>query len=578
MTFLPRSASVLSLCFLLWAPSRAQVSPPSHGVKIDFNEHLKLRNGVELSADVYRPDAQGQFPVVVARTPYNKSTATGTLTLGRYLATRGYVYVAMDVQGRGDSDGSFVPYRNEGLEGYDSIEWCAKQPWSNGNVGTIGGSYLGYNQWIAALQHPPHLKAMVVLTTPPDPFVEGPTGLQSPTYISWYHLLLGHTLHNDAAVDWEKLYLTLPLSQMDEAGGFHAPYWQDILNHPGINAWWEPLIYQNKYDQVNLPILHISGWYDDEQAGAVMNYIGMTTKGPQDARKKQKLLMGPWPHAVNSSHKLGVVEFGPQGQIDLNAYEVRWLDQWLKGVDTGIASEPPVRIFLMGRNEWKDYPEWPLPGTELVKYYLGSKGRANSLYGDGTLDSQPSAGGPDRYSYDPKNPTPFIMGATFAQLGGPDDYRPVEIRDDVLVYTAKAFDQPQLVCGPIRAHLSASSSAVDTDFTAKLLDVWPDGFAQRLYDGLVRARYREGGDKVAFMEPGKIYGFDIDLWNTCQEFGKGHQIRVEISSSAFPKYDRNQNTGEPLGKTANIKVADQTIYHDAVHLSYITLPLVRENR
>jgi putative CocE/NonD family hydrolase len=486
----------------------------------------------------------------------------------------------MDVRGRGDSDGVFVPYRNEGVDGFDSIEWCAKQSWSNGSVGTIGSSYLGYDQWLAALQHAPHLTTMIVLVTPPDPFVESPTGLQSPSYLSWYHLLLGHTLHNAAAVDWNALYLHLPLSTMDEAGGFHAPYWQDILNHPGVDSWWEPLIYQNQFDRVNLPILHISGWYDDEQAGAVMNYVGMTQKGATlEARKNQKLLMGPWPHAVNSTRKLGAVDFGATALIDLDAYELRWFDRWLKGTDDGIMRESPVRIFLMGRNEWQDQPDWPIPGTQFVKYYLGSNGRANSLFGDGKLSLQPSpavrASAPaDHFTYNPLDPVPFIMESTYAQLGGPDDYRPVERRDDVLVYTTDFLEAARVICGPVQAHLSVASTALDTDFMVKLIDVWPNGFAQRLTDGMVRARYRDGGDKPSLIEPGKIYGVDVDAWNTCQEFSKGHRLRVEVASSAFPKYDRNQNTGEALGKTANTKVAEQTIYHDPQHPSYVTLPVV----
>ncbi len=551
--------------------------PAEYEVKIEFNERVSLRDGVELSADIYRPAAVGQFPVILTRTPYNKSTERGNhLGVGKYFASRGYVYVAMDVRGRGDSDGAFVPYRNEGADGFDSIEWCAKQPWSSGKIGTIGSSYLGYDQWLAALQQPPHLTTMIVLVTPPDPFVESPTGLQSPSYLSWYHLLLGHTLHNAAAVDWNALYLHLPLSTMDEAGGFHAPYWQDILNHPGINSWWEPLIYQNKFDRVKLPILHVSGWYDDEQAGAVMNYIGMTQKSATaEARKSQKLLMGPWPHAVNSTRKLGAVDFGPAALIDLDGYELRWFDHWLKAAENGIMAEAPVRIFVMGRNEWQDQADWSIRGTQFVKYYLSSNGRANSLFGDGTLSAQAAASVvPDRFPYNPLDPVPFIMESTYAQLGGPDDYRPVERRDDVLVYTSESLEAARVICGPVRAHLSASSSAVDTDFMVKLIDVWPSGFAQRLTDGMVRARYRDGGDKSSWIEPGKIYGFDVDAWNTCQEFGKGHKIRVEVASSAFPKYDRNQNTGEALGKSANTKVAEQTIYHDAQHPSYVILPIV----
>jgi putative CocE/NonD family hydrolase len=546
-------------------------------VKIEFNQRLAMRDGVELSVDIYRPDVPDKFPVILTRTPYNKSAERGNhLGLGRYFASHGYVYVAMDVRGRGDSDGTFVPYRNEGPDGFDSIEWCAKQLWSNGKVGTIGASYLGYDQWLAALQQPPHLTTMIVLVTPPDPFVESPTGLQSPTYLSWYHLLLGHTLHAAAAVDWNALYLHLPLATMDKAGGFSAPYWQDILDHPGINSWWGPLIYQNKFDRVILPILHISGWYDDEQAGAVMNYIGMTRNGAtEEIRKSQKLVMGPWPHAVNSARRLGAIDFGSTAQIDLEGYELRWFDHWLKGEENTIMNESQVQIFLMGRNEWQEQPDWPIPETQYVRYYLGSKGRANSLFGDGSLGPQlSSVAATDHYKYDPADPVPFIMESTYAQFGGPDDYRAVERRDDVLVYKSAAFDSPQVICGPIRAHISASSTAVDTDFMVKLLDVWPNGFAQRLTDGMVRARYRAGGDKPSLIEPGKVYGFDVDLWNTCQEFGQGHRVRLEVASSAFPKYDRNQNTGEPLGKTANMKAAEQTIHHDAENPSYVILPIV----
>jgi uncharacterized protein len=308
----------------------------------------------------------------------------------------------------------------------------------------------------------------------------------------------------------------------------------------------------------------------------VMNYIGMTQKSATaEARKSQKLLMGPWPHAVNSTRKLGAVDFGPTALIDLDGYELRWFDHWLKAAENGIMAEAPVRIFVMGRNEWQDQADWPIRGTQFVKYYLSSNGRANSLFGDGTLSVQAAASvAPDHFPYNPLDPVPFIMESTYAQLGGPDDYRPVERRDDVLVYTSESLEAARVICGPVRAHLSASSSAVDTDFMVKLIDVWPSGFAQRLTDGMVRARYRDGGDKSSWIEPGKIYGFDVDAWNTCQEFGKGHKIRVEVTSSAFPKYDRNQNTGEALGKTANTKVAEQTIYHDEQHPSYVILPLV----
>jgi len=567
---------LIVLCVSAWG---ADVSAPTYSVKIEFSTRLKMRDGVELSVDIYRPDSDGRFPVILSRTPYNKSTPRGGhLELGRYFAARGYVYVAMDVRGRGDSDGKFTPYRNEGLDGYDSIEWCAQQLWSTGKVGTIGASYLGYDQWIAALEQPPHLTTMIVMTTPPDPFVESPTGLQSPTYMSWHLLTSGHVLHNLAAVDWPTVYEHLPIYTMDKAAGIDSPYWRQVVDHHGIDQWWDPLIYQNKYERVRVPIMHISGWYDDEQAGATMNYIGMTTKATSpELRRNQKLLMGPWPHAVNSTTHLGDIEFGPTAVIDLNLYELRWFDHWLKGIDTDIMQEPPVRIFVMGENKWHDEKEWPIARTKYVDYYLHSKGHANSLYGDGTLSPTPGADEPaDRYTYNPAMPVPFLMEPTYAQLGGPDDYRPVERRDDVLVFTSEPFDKSTTVCGPLRLKLSAASSATDTDFTGKVLDVWPEGFAQRLYDGLVRARYREGGNHASLITPGQVYTYDIDLWNTCQQLGKGHRIRLEVSSSAFPKYDRNQNTGEELGKTANIKSAEQTIYHDSKHPSFVRIPIVPE--
>ncbi len=290
----------ISLCCYpnLFAQAGTPGSKAEFQVRIDFNQRVKMSDGVELSADVYRPEAEGRFPVILVRTPYNKGSEFKNqvyLTEGRYFAARGYVYVAMDVRGRGDSDGKFTPQRNEGKDGYESIEWCAQQPWSTGKTGTLGASYLGYDQWLAAVHQPPHLTTMIVHTTPPDPFVENPTGLQSPAYLSLYHFTTGHVLQNLAAVDWNKTYLHLPIYTMDEAAGLRIQYWKDIIDHAGPNSWWDPLMYQSKFNLVNVPVMNVSGWYDDEQAGATMNYIGMTTEGPQALRQSQKLLMGPWP-------------------------------------------------------------------------------------------------------------------------------------------------------------------------------------------------------------------------------------------------------------------------------------------
>jgi hypothetical protein len=326
---------------------------------------------------------------------------------------------------------------------------------------------------------------------------------------------------------------------------------------------------------VQVPVLHISGWYDDEQIGTPLNYVGVSTKGAPDARKAQRLLMGPWPHALNSGTKLGEVEFGPTAKIDINAVWLRFFDRWLKGLDNGLDREPPVRIFVMGENVWRDEAEWPLARARYTKYYLHGQGRSNSLNGDGALStSEPKSEKPDIYTHDPAKPVPFLTDPTFAQLGGPDDYRSVERRDDVLVYTTEPLSQDTEVCGPVKARLWASTSGRDADFMAKLLDVWPDGFAQRLSDGMVRARFREGMDRPAPVDPGRVYPLDVDVWNTCQLLRAGHRIRLEIASSAFPKFDRNPSTGEPLGKTTRLERSEQKILHDREHPSHVVLPIV----
>ncbi len=553
-------------------------SKPVHEVRIEFDRRIPMRDGVTLSADVYRPDADGRFPVILTRTPYLKTPRDKTsLDRLRYFATRGYAVVVADVRGRGDSGGAFAPYRDEGRDGHDAIEWCAGQPWSTGKVGTLGGSYTGKNQWLAALEQPPHLAAMVAMVTPSDPFVEFPTGVPIPMDIGWHHMTSGHVIQSMDAVNWNTLYHHLPLLTMDETLGQPLPYWREMFQHARLDDWWEPQRYQNKFDRVRVPVLHISGWYDDEQIGTPLNFAGMVAHGAtEEVRRSQKLLMGPWPHGVLAQPtKLGEVNFGPSARIDLPGHLLRWYDHWLKGIDTGLMNEPPVRIFVMGANQWRDEHEWPLSRAKRVKYFLHGRGRANSFYGDGSLSTaEPSDEPQDRYTNDPARPVPFITDPTFAQIGGPDDYRPVERRDDVLVYSTEPMSEDTEVTGPVRVRLYAASSAPDTDFTAKLLDVWPDGFAQRLCDGMVRARFRDGMDRPSPIEPGRVYAYEIDCWNTSQVFQKGHRIRLEVASSAFPKYDRNPNTGAALGQSAELKTADQTIYHDREHPSHVVLPVI----
>lgn len=545
------------------------------GVKIDFDARVPMRDGTLLSADVYRPAAPGQYPVLLARTPYTKSTDAVVEAACQY-ARAGFVVVYMDVRGRGDSDGVFVPYRNDGQDGYDAVEWCAAQSWSNGNVGTFGGSYPGRIQWLTAVLRPPHLRAMFVAVSPSDPFVETPTGTPGPFHLCWLHYVSGRTNQPMGAVNWSAAYEHLPLLTMDEAAGRISPHWREQLAHPTLDEWWDHICYQNRFDQVDVPVLHVSGWYDDEQIGTPLNFIGMMARGrTEQARRHQKMIMGPWGHAINASQKLGEVDFGAQSIIDLRGFVARWFKQWLTDEATGIDTEPPTRLFVMGINQWRDETDYPLARTQWTPYYFHSGGQANSRYGDGVLTTAlPTAEPHDTFEYDPARPVPFISEPTSSQIGGPDDYAAVEQRGDVLCYTTPPLEADLEVTGPIRVILFAASSAPDTDFTAKLVDVHPTGFAQRLCDGIVRARYRDSMANPTRIEPGKVYRYEIDCWHTCNVFRAGHRIRVEISSSAFPKYDRNPNTGGDLATETRLVVATQRILHDAAHPSHVLLPII----
>ncbi|GCE30633.1 hydrolase [Dictyobacter alpinus] len=548
-------------------------------LQIQFDLRVPMRDGITLSADIYMPVAnQGKinrYPVILSRTPYMKADVS--LENAKYFVRHGYIFVSMDVRGRGDSDGDFVPYFNEGRDGYDAIEWCAEQPWSDGNVGTIGASYGGRIQWLTAVERPPHLKAMVVLVPPSDPFVETPTGTPSPMHLCWLHLVSGRALQSMDVVEWEQVYQHLPLVTMDERVGRRIPSWRTEMQHTQLDSYWEPLCYQQHFERVEVPALHISGWYDDEQIGTPLNYVGMTARGANaEARAHQRLLMGPWGHDTNASSKLGAVDFGPQAIIDLRAEQLRWYDHYLKGQTVEVGA--PVRIFVMGRNEWRDEHEWPLARTQWTPFYMHSQGRANSRFGNGTLTRvKPDAEQVDTYLYDPADAFPFITDATSSQIGGPDDYASLQRRDDVLVYTTEPLEEDIEVTGPIKVELYAASSAPDTDFMAMLIDVWPNGLRQRLCDSMVRARFRKGMDKPELIEPGQIYHYTIDCWNVSQVFKAGHRICIQITSSAFPKYDRNQNTGEPLGMATEIAVAEQRIYHDAAHPSAVILPIIPSN-
>lgn len=546
-------------------------------VHIEKDVRIPMRDGITLSADIYLPEANEKVPAVVVRTPYLKVHKTVHET-GTFLAQNGIAAVYIDVRGRGDSDGTFDAYFQEADDGYDSIEWVAAQSWCDGNVGTMGGSYLARIQWLTALKQPPSLKTMVAMVTPSDPFVEWPTGIPSPFHLCWLYMTSGRVMQNIDLVNWEEIYKHLPMIEMDTLTGRIMDRWREEFDHPNLDDWWKRICYQDKFEQIDLPVLHISGWYDDEQVGTPLNFHGMTTRGASEhARSNQKMIMGPWPHQINQSTKLGELDFGPESLIDLNGYLLRWFNYWLKAEKNGVMDEPAIKLFIMGENKWREENEWPLARTKWTPFYFHSNGNANSRFGDGKLDTQAPNGAEaeaDHFAYDPMNPVPFISDATSSQIGGPDDYSAVERRDDVLVFTTDALEEDTEVTGPIKATVFAASSAVDTDFTVKLLDVWPNGISQRLTDGFVRARFREGMESPSLIVPEQVYEYTIDCWNTSHVFKKGHKIRVEVASSAFPKYDRNLNTGEALGRTTEAVIAHQTIYHSPKYPSAINLPII----
>ena len=548
-------------------------------VVMEFHVPVKMRDGVRLSTDIYRPPGPDRYPVIVNRTPYNNNTSRLT-ELGRLFAENGYVFVTQDCRGRHDSEGEWYPYTaHDAMDGYDTIEWAASQPWSTGKVGSWGASYSAWNQWMAAREGTDHLKAMVSIVPQPDEFQDLPHqyGPLKLPMVAWMLRMAAKVNQDTAVYDMEKLYRHLPLSTVDEAAGRQVSWWKDWLEHDTYDDYWKKNAYMDKYATMKVPVLHIDGWFNDDLTGSLSNYVEMRAgAGSEDARDWQRLIIGPWPHSVNRSQKLGDIDYGPDAVIDMNAVYLRWYGCHLKGEGCdSLATEPRVKYFIMGENRWRQGPDWPLARAETVAYYFRSGGHANTLEGDGVLSSEkPGDESPDRFRYDPADPTPTISREGEYPLGSNEDQRPVEKRRDVLVYTTPPLEESVEVTGPLQVRLWASTSAVDTDWTAKLVDVHPDGYSQRLIEGITRAKFRSSWESPSLIEPGRVYEYAIDLWATSNVFKKGHRIRVEIASANFPKYSRNLNTGRNSETTSEMVVAEQVVHHDAARPSHILLPVV----
>jgi uncharacterized protein len=575
-------AFLSALCFM---PPAAAAQ--SENVVVEHDVPAKMRDGIVLKADIYRPKADGKYPVLLERTPYDK---TYERTFGMKAAARGYVFVVQDVRGRFTSEGEWYPFRHESHDGYDTVEWAAALPQSNGKVGMYGGSYVGATQMLAAIASPPHLAGIA-------PYVTASNYHDNWTYQggvfeqwfdqTWASGLAQNTLARKVgdstnALLWKD---TLPLKDYPllvlPDPGVLAPYYRDWLAHPNYDDYWKAISIEESHSRIQVPALHIAAWYDLFLGGTLRNYELLKTKaGSEAARSGQRLLVEVPGHAGDSAQrKTGDVDFGPAAAYDFDQIVLKWYDYLFKGEQNEFAGKKPVRLFVMGKNEWRDEDDWPLARAKTTKYFLHSAGKANAVVGDGALSTEnPGKESKDSYIYDPAKPVPTIGGPLCCDEGhlepGARDQRPAEERKDVLIYTTPAFTKETEVTGPVSVELFASTSGQDTDFTGKLVDVWPDGFAQNLTEGILRLRYRDSREKPEPTKPGEIYHLVLDLWATSNVFLPGHRLRLEVSSSNFPRFARNLNTGEDAATGTRMTPATNTIYHDKEHPSALVLSIV----
>lgn len=500
-------------------------SEPIHKVAVERNVAMRTRDGVALMSDVYRPDGSGKFPVLVVRTPYDKS-AEMALTEKDYFPPRGYVVIVQDTRGRHASEGEFNPFVDEARDGYDTIEWAAGLPWSNGVVGTVGQSYLGLVQYFAATQRPPHLKAMSPVSGPVsyfENFAYRHGAFELGWVLCYFAFMARDTLMRKGIYEQERAkldsfvsypdipmapfkrdaYMHLPLSDWGERLKPGAPYLADYLRHSTYDSFWAAHDVRAKFGEIDVPMLHVGSWHDVFQYDTLTMYSGMREHArSENARRAQRLLMGPWahllPYSIPTSKGTGDIDFGPEAAIELHTAQIRWFDHFLKGAANGAMDEAPIRLFVMGDNRWRDEYEWPLKRTRYTDVFLHSRGRANSLAGDGVLSfAAPGEEAGDNYVYDPGYPVPTRGGTTLGIRSGVYDQSEIEKRDDVLVYTSEVLTGDLEVTGPVSLRLFAASSAPDTDFTAKLVDVRPDNYAANVAGNRARALSRIAFDANA---------------------------------------------------------------------------------
>ena len=619
---------------LATAPAAWAAWPPAEGrgacsVTRQTDVAAKMRDGVILRADVYRPATTAPVPVILMRTQYGKAAAQvqpARFQTPDWFASHCYIVVIQDIRGQGASDGVFYEYANDREDGYDTVEWAARLPGSNGKVGMYGSSYVGATQWLAATAAPPSLKAIVPSNTASD-YYDGWTYEDGAFRLAFIENWMTETIATSAAVNrkddrtvqslkaagkemarWEAFtpYDQLPILQPQSP--VVAPYFFDAIKHPSDDDYWKKFSIQTRHDKIAVPVLAFEGWYDAFLNGALRNFDGMQAKGATPlARDNQRIVIGPWEHLgwgrPESPVSPRLKAIGPVADSPVNALTLAWFDHFLKGEDNGVDGGPRVDYFVMGENRWHVARQWPLAATINQPWYLASGGHANSVMGDGVLSVVPpgrdvrgdavahaatefgaavaaaAAGAPaDQFVYDPANPVPSIGGhSCCAWTSGPQgqfDQSAIEQRADILVFSSPPLEQPLEVTGPVSVVLYARTTALDTDFTAKLVDVFPDGTAINLNNGIQRAGFRDSLTNPTPVRPGEVYRYKINVWPTSNLFAKGHRIRLEISSSDYPQFAPNPNTGDPVGVSAHKQSAVQTILHDADHPSSVILPVI----
>lgn len=568
--------------------------PPSHAdYVVEKDVAVPMRDGVVLRADILRRRGNGPSPVLLYRTPYGKEEALKDYSTFRHAVERGYAMVVQDVRGRYASAGEFLPYQQEGHDGYDSIEWAASQPWSNGTVGTFGLSYPGAVQWLAAIENPPHLKAMapaMTFSTPRNFFYAG--GSWDMSWIEWIwdniapdvrakKNLPGPKTYQEAIGAWPQLGAKmeefLPLSDLAELKGI-APYYYDWLRHPDEDKWWDWCELRNKYDRVHAAVLNLSGWYDDNYGpeGATTNFKGLLKARSKDSDPRTHLLIGPWVHGVDATAKTksGQREFGRSAIIDYDEVVLRWMDRYVRGNDNGVDREQPVRYFVMGANEWANAKTWP-PPSYAIPFYLAStdpQGAEQGPFKTGSLSRvQPKRSGYDSFISNPADPV-----RNHYDSSGAHDYKELTDRKDVLTYDSPALDFALEATGSIQANIFFSCDCRDTDLWVRLLDVAPDGTALNLMSpglDVLRASYREIRQGRRLLKPNKVYELKLANLITSNTFQKGHRIRIQLSTTFFPNFSRNLQTGDLESTSAKMQKATIRIYHDRDHPSRITLPV-----